>query len=281
VPDQHIGMRPHCRIAVATLFLVVLLAAIGVHAESLEFDGIIDPRMVIKVGSSMPGILEVVTVDRSDFVKKGQVIAKLQSNVEKASMQLAKTRAQFDTSIRMGKAELDFAVRTQERRKELYLTDTLTLHEWDEVETRRALAELRLKEAIENKLIAEIESQRAEEIYKRTTILSPVNGVVVERTLSQGEYVEDQHIMTLAQIDPLYVEVVMEVAYFGRIKVGMDAMIRPESPVGGLYKAKVIVVDRVIDAASGTFGVRLELPNPQNQLPSGLKCKVAFQNMGK
>ena len=82
--------------------------------------------------------------------------------------------------------------------------------------------------------------------------------------------------MKLAQIHPLYVEVIMAVANLGLVKVGMEAAVRPESPVGGLYKAKVIVVDRVVDAASGTFGVRLELPNPDYRLLPGLKCKVMF-----
>lgn len=62
----------------------------------------------------------------------------------------------------------------------------------------------------------------------------------------------------------------------GAIKVGMQADITPENPVGQVYKAKVTIVDRVIDAASGTFGVRLELPNPKYLLPAGLKCKVSF-----
>ena len=63
----------------------------------------------------------------------------------------------------------------------------------------------------------------------------------------------------------------------GAIKVGMNAEITPENPVDQkVYKAKVTIVDRVIDAASGTFGVRLELPNPKYRLPAGLKCKVAF-----
>jgi hypothetical protein len=38
----------------------------------------------------------------------------------------------------------------------------------------------------------------------------------------------------------------------------------------------VTVVDRVVDAASGTFGVRLELPNPDYKLPGGLKCDIRF-----
>ena len=43
--------------------------------------------------------------------------------------------------------------------------------------------------------------------------------------------------------------------------------------------ANVIVVDRVIDAASNSFRVRLELPNPDNALPPGLRCKVEFEGM--
>ena len=52
----------------------------------------------------------------------------------------------------------------------------------------------------------------------------------------------------------------------------------PEAPIGGQYTAEVKIVDRVIDAASGTFGVRLELPNPGYRLQAGLKCKVIFQD---
>jgi len=38
----------------------------------------------------------------------------------------------------------------------------------------------------------------------------------------------------------------------------------------------VTIVDRMGDAASGTFGVRLSLPNPDNQIPAGLKCDLNF-----
>jgi hypothetical protein len=38
----------------------------------------------------------------------------------------------------------------------------------------------------------------------------------------------------------------------------------------------VKLIDRVFDAASGTFGLRLELPNPGNRLPAGLRCRIQF-----
>ena len=47
------------------------------------------------------------------------------------------------------------------------------------------------------------------------------------------------------------------------------------APVEGIV-ATVTIVDKVIDAASSTFGVRLELPNAKQQMPSGLRCVVRF-----
>ena len=83
-------------------------------------------------------------------------------------------------------------------------------------------------------------------------------------------------VLTLAQIDPLRVEVFVPTAYFGQIRVDSKAEVRPEQPVGGVHIATVTVVDRVLDAASGTFGVRLALPNPHLTLPGGIRCKVTF-----
>lgn len=266
----------------SVLFILALtsiffwLGATNVKAQSLEFDGLIEPAVTAKVGSNAIGILETIPVDRGDMVKEGQVVATLQAGVEKATMELAKAKAELDATIKGKRAEMEFAERSQQRKKELYEKKTLSSQEWDEAETKRILAELALNEALEAKRIAELEYKRSVEVVKRMSIRSPINGVVVERLLSLGEYVETQPIMTLAQIDPLHVEVIMPVSTLGSVQVGMFAEVKPEAPVGGVYKAKVTIVDKVVDAASGTFGVRLELPNPDYKLPPGLKCKVHF-----
>jgi multidrug efflux pump subunit AcrA (membrane-fusion protein) len=59
------------------------------------------------------------------------------------------------------------------------------------------------------------------------------------------------------------------------VRRGDQAEVVPETPAIKAT-ARVLVADRVIDAASGTFGVRLELPNPGNQIPAGAKCKARF-----
>jgi multidrug efflux pump subunit AcrA (membrane-fusion protein) len=73
------------------------------------------------------------------------------------------------------------------------------------------------------------------------------------------------------------VEVIVPAQMFGRIIPGMTAAIVPELPEYGEQTATVTIVDKVIDSASSTFGVRLELPNAEEQMPSGLKCLVRFE----
>ena len=83
--------------------------------------------------------------------------------------------------------------------------------------------------------------------------------------------------MKLAQIDPLRVEVFAPISLLGKLKTGMRADVRPEGKWQPLYQAKIIVVNKVVDSASGTFGVRLEMPNPNNAISAGLACSVEFQ----
>lgn len=256
---------------------VVFFLLIFQSSQAAEYDGVIEPFRVVKVGSGVYGILETVIVDRGDFVKKEQVLATLQSGVEKATMEAARARAEMEAGIKAKQANLDFYTRKKQMNEELFKKQVLPFSQMDEVETNRILADMQLQEALENKRLAELEYKRAVEVVNRMTIRSPVNGVVVERYLSPGEYIENQSVLKLAQIDPLSVEVVLPVNLFPSIKIGMKAKVIPEAPIGGQYTAEVKIVDKVIDAASGTFGVRLELPNPNNRLPAGLKCKVIFQ----
>jgi len=265
-----------CLFGTAVILLMALLSPFSQAEDSIAFDGLIEPRMIVKVGSAVRGVLDKVLVDRGDMVKKGQVLATLQSDVERATMELARARSENKAAIEAKKEELEFAKRNQERRKELYDQKALPQNEWDEVVTKKILAEHGLAEARENRNLARLELKQATAVVDRLTIRSPVTGVVVERYLSPGEYVEDQPILHLAQIDPLHVEVILPVEKLGSVQEGMQAKVRPEEPVGGTYDAKVTIVDKVVDAASGTFGVRLELPNPGYKLPAGLKCKVIF-----
>ena len=173
---------------------------------------------------------------------------------------------------------MQFLRRKYERLNELHNKFVTPLASLQEAEAEAKVGEEQLKEAQLNKQIARLEVVHAEEVVKQRALRSPIDGVVVERLLVPGEYRNDQSpVLTLAQIDPLRVEVFVPTAYFGQIRIDSKAEVRPEQPIGGVHTATVTVVDRVLDAASGTFGVRLALPNPRLTLPGGIRCQVAFK----
>ena len=150
--------------------------------------------------------------------------------------------------------------------------------EIDTLQAELAISEQELARVTEQRDLARLELARSEAILDLRTIKSPLRGVVTERNLTGGEYVsQDNHILTIAALDPLYVEAFLPVRLYPQVKVGQTAAVETEAPISGRYEAKVSVVDQVFDAASGTFGVRLELPNPDEALPAGLRCQVSFE----
>ena len=112
------------------------------------------------------------------------------------------------------------------------------------------------------------------------SVKSPINGVVTERLLNPGEVAElgvgQKPILKIAQLDPLRVEVILPIQMYGQVKAGTSVEIVPDPPIGGKYAATIQVVDKVIDAASATFAVRVELPNTTYALPAGIRCKATF-----
>ena|SRR5256712_3869978 len=264
-----------------TLRRSLLLALLGVAlwalpAQAQALDCLIYPYVTVSVSFSTDGVLDKVTVDRGDLVKEGQVLATLESSVEKAAVALAAARARVESAMKSNQVRLDFGLRKFVRTDEMYKKDLVPLKDLDEAETQKILAELGVLEAKENREVAELELERARAALEQRTLRSPVTGLVTERVLYSGEFVKGTAVLKLAQIHPLRVEVIAPVMLLGKINVGMRAEVQPEAPAGGSYTATVTVVDRVVDAASGTFGVRLDLPNPSYRLPAGLKCKVRF-----
>jgi RND family efflux transporter MFP subunit len=241
------------------------------------FDCVMMAASRVKLGAQIAGVLRRVNVDRGDVVKAGQLLAELASDVEQAQLQLARVRAENDTALRSNEAKLELARNRLARMTRLRMTNATTEKEFDEAQAGFRVAEMELRDATFNQRIAAAELKRVEEQVAQRQIISPSDGVIVERHLSPGEYVTDQsQVFSLARIDVLHVEVYVPVAYFGQVLVGGRATIMPEAPVGGRHAADVMVVDNVIDASSATFGVRLRLPNENFKLPAGLRCRVGF-----
>jgi RND family efflux transporter MFP subunit len=253
-----------------------LALAIATSAIAFEYDCMMEPHRVVEVKSTVNGRIETIKVERSDFVKVGQPLVVFESGVEKASVDLARARVDMNAELSSSKVSHKFAVRKLGRFGGLMEEGVVAAQTKDEVETEAALAKLQILQARENTYLAKLELARAQALLNQHTVTSPIDGIVVERFRSEGEFASDGPIIQLAQLDPLNVEVLLPASRFGLIKPGMQATVMPEAPLDGSYTAEVKIVDRVVDASSGMFGIRLELPNPDNKLPGGLRCTVRF-----
>jgi RND family efflux transporter MFP subunit len=244
-----------------------------------DFDCLIEARQTVEVRSSVEAVIEKIHVKRGDFVRKGNVLVTLESGAEKAALELARSRAAMQGELRAAEARLELARKKWQQAQELYEQKFVSATARDEAVAEYKLATEQLRQARENKLLAHLEVKRSSEILALRTIRSPLAGVVVETVLSPGEFATSNlkdPILKLVEINPLNVEVILPVSEFGRIKAGTQATVLPERPIGGEYRAIVKIVDKVVDAASGTFGVRLELPNQRGNVPPGIRCKVRF-----
>ena len=270
-------MHRHALITPVLLLALLLCAATARAAAGVnEFEGLIEPFEIVNVGSPVEGVVEQVLVERSGLVHRGDPLVRLESSVEEAALNRAQATAAVEGEIRTEEARLTHARRQHGRIAELFKSEAISAEKKDEAATEVTLSAARLKKAREDKEVARLEAARAQALLNQRTIKSPIDGVVVERLVATGEFVDDKPLLRLADLDPLRVEVILPDALFRAITPGMDAEVRPDGPEAGSHQARVTVVDRVIDPASGTFGVRLELPNPDYRLPSGLKCTVRF-----
>jgi RND family efflux transporter MFP subunit len=234
------------------------------------------PSEVIEIGSSTTGLIDAVMVERGDYVEVGEVVAKLESSVEQAAVRVARARAHRRDELDSSKVSLELEEKRRQRAVNLFERNSLSLDSRQEVETEANLAALELERAKENNRIASLQLDQAMAVLRRHTIRSPISGFVTERLMAPGEVVDEETILRIAQVDPLRVEVILPSQWFGRVHPGDRAEIVPEAPLDEARSAEVAIVDPLIDGPSGTFGVRLLLPNPDHDLPAGLRCQVSF-----
>lgn len=269
---------PHFRPSLSLSLL--LLGTNAFAAAGPQYDCLLEPTQTVEIGSPVIGLLDKVHVRRGDRVAKGQVLATLESRAESASAALAQFKSQMAAPTRTAESKVEFSKKKFLRKKDMSAKNFMSGQERDDAEGEMKLAEAELQLATENRQLGKLEWQQQSSLLNLRTIRSPFNGVVANQYLFPGEIVEPggqkKSILKLAQLDPLQVHVVLPLSAFGRVKPGMQASISPELPVGGRYAARVKLVDKLVDAASGSFAVFLEVPNPKLDIPAGVKCRAEF-----
>ncbi len=270
------------RISLPQLTIAGLLSLLGVvdaHAQELGntgFDCLIEPKMTVMVGAPTQGVIESIDVERNQSVEPGQLLATLRSDVEQAALDHARVRATMKSEIQARAADLKLAQVNMERIKELFAKQMVPSQQRDEAVAQLEVARMAVRQAEDNKTLYEYEFSRARQILSEHQIRSPIAGVVVEQRAFPGEFVYENPVVTIAQLDPLRVEAILPARYFGKVAAGMMGVVAPEIDLTGSMTIAVTATDRLIDAASGTFLVHLDLPNPDHLIPGGQRCTLTF-----
>lgn len=268
-----------CRSAFAVMALCLLSANTRAEREVVSnLDCVVEPSAVVDLGAAVPGLLADTRYAVSDIVEAGSVMARLESGVEEVALALAEEIAASHTAIELRAATHDFGTRTLARNERLTGDDAVSRQALDQVRTEAAIAALQLKQERESQVLARLEAARARAQLERRLIRTPIAGHVIQQLHEAGEYVDAEPVYRVAQLDPLYVEVIVPIDYLGTLERGMSAGVTLSLPgfEGRPLSATVQHIDAVADAASASYGVRLELPNPDNEIPSGVRCEIDF-----
>jgi RND family efflux transporter MFP subunit len=265
------------RRSILPLACLILLFVSPLNAQSERFDCLVDPALVIKLGSPVSGVLEEVLVARGDMVEKGQLVARVNSDVQRAEVDINRLRANSKEEIDAQIARIELVKKELERTKTLFEKKVATGQKMDELRAQLEVGLQDLERLKVQRRLARLELERAERLLAQRAIYSPIDGIVSDRVLSGGEFVHEQsHILIVAQLDPLLVEAFLPAEFYQKVRLGMKGSVRIESAIEGTFDAKITIIDRVFEAASETFGIVLEMPNPDNGIPAGQVCKLSF-----
>jgi RND family efflux transporter MFP subunit len=259
-----------------------LLWATLANAAEPGFECLIEPSQVVEIRAPVDGVIATIGAQRGDTIHRGQVLLELKSGSERAVVDLARYRARMEGKIMSARNRIDYAGKKLARLVDLQRDNFSSAQARDEAEAEKHLAEAELQSAIEDRELARIELQRAQEQLALRTVTAPFNGVVIDRMLNPGDLAEAgsgrKPVLKVAQIDPMRADVALPAAFFGKVHVGSHAQVTAQ--VGGAHFAAVVQgVDKVIDAASSTFVARLELPNHRSLVPGGSRCNATIDGV--
>jgi RND family efflux transporter MFP subunit len=217
-------------------------------AAASEVPGYTEPYKTITVSSSESGVISQMLVEEGAQVKKGQVLARLDTAQHEAELEIAKS----NTALQKSKvAKLEEIVRSQRIAQE---------------ELERARTDLKVREA---------EVRKIEAVIENRIMRSPVDGIVseIKRDPSEAVSLASPHVLTVVQIDRLLVNLFLSPARAARLKVGDKANLS----LGDVAQPAIGIVEfvsPVTDAASGTVRVKFVLDNSKSEYRSGTTARM-------
>jgi len=223
--------------------------------------GIVQARSVTHVSARIMAQIESISVEEGRRVRKGDLLAKLDSREFVAKV------GQVEGALAQATAQLDLAVLTKDRYQALLDGKAVSPQEYDTVAAQEKTA----RQAVSQ---AEAALSEAKTYLTFTKIHSPVDGGVVRRHLDPGTMAAPGVPLLTLEEAAYRVEVAVDSAYSGSIRIGSPLQVKVES-AGFSGTAKVTEMMPAVDPLSRTFTVRADLPS-LGSLRSGQYARVTL-----
>lgn len=229
-----------------------------------------EPYRDISVAASEMGTLSEVRVVEGAIVKQGDILAVMDDNVLRASLEVARRSMNTEGLLKSAQADLDMKTLEQEKLKQLRERDHASQQEVDRIQTEIRIAEARLLSVREDLEVKQLEFRRIESQLKQRQVIAPMDGVISELSREAGEFVSpsDPTIARLVQLDPLLI--VFSVPLSQRNEVEKDQVVELKLGVDQIRAEGIVeYVSPTSDTSNSSVRVKVRLPNSDRQHQSG------------
>lgn len=238
--------------------------------NSITATGTIEPVTSVTVGTQVSGIVSKLYVDYNSVVKKGQVIAELDKTNLMSQLNSAKTQ------LATAQSQLNYQTTNFNRYKTLYQKGLVAADDFDS-------AKLSYTQAKEQVAAAKEEVQRAQTNLGYATITSPIDGIVLSKSVEEGQTVaasfSTPELFTIAQ-DLTNMQVVADVdeADIGDVKEGERVSFTVDAYPDDTFEGTVNQVRQEATTTNNvvTYEVVISAPNADLKLKPGLTANVTI-----
>jgi len=270
------GFRPPMTVEVAKVTR-------GDIAASLSIVGNLIGAATVEVAPKAGGRLQTVSVRLGDQVRRGQTIAKVEDREMQEQVRQAEASHQVsEATIRAREADLKLAETSVERSRNLFGRQLLPRQTLDDAEARytAAVAQVDLATAQLAQNASRLQELRIN--LGNTTVTSPVNGFVSQRLVDPGAWVsQNVPVVTVVDISSLRVVANIVEKDLRLMNVGDPAKVEVDAYPGEIFKGRIARVSPILDPATRTAAMEVEVPNTGFRLKPGMYAKVNLQVEGR
>ena len=240
----------------------------GTISETINCTGTIQAQDTVEVGTQVSGIIDKIYVDFNSIVKKGQLIAKLDTTNLAANLE--QSRASLDNA----KAELDYQQANYTRTEPLIEKNLISQNDFDEV-----VYNLNVAKANYNSAKASYRQNQINLNY--AFIYSPIDGVITRRAVQEGQTVAASYstptmFVIAADLKEMQVQAKVDEADIGQVKEGQRVEFKVDAFPDDTFEGEInqIRLSPSVSSNVVTYTVIVNAPNPDKKLLPGLTADI-------